>query len=544
MKSLWRIVTLWRAQILLMAAGIAISLLALAANLGLLAASGHMVMQAGIAATGSAGVLIALRILGPARVVLRYIERLVSHSATFKALAKLRIWFFQRLAENSAGGLGLRDAGDMLSRLVSDVDQLDGIYLRLMLPLCGAFLVVPAATWLALRINQPIGFAVLALLLSAAFLLPALGYFAAQALGQRLTRAQSSLRVAGLDSLTGLREIWAYAAQSRALARVTAAEEQLIATQRSLARRAAFAQVSAQFCAQGALLAILAATHASASAKFAAAFVAIAGFEAIGALPRAGLAAGSAAASAERVLEAAEFAPLSPDPQTPAPLPEGRGLAFDAVHFSWAPDRPSVLRGLSMEITAGSRIAILGPSGAGKSTLAALMLRIASPQSGRILLGGTDIATLKAEELRHQIAWLGQTSHLFADTIRANLLLADPDASDTALWLALDRAGIGETIRALPDQLNTFLGEGGARLSGGQGRRVALARTLLSASPIIILDEPCTGLDAETEREFLKTFFAETRHRTVILIVHRLTGVEKLDRIWRLSNGLAVAALA
>jgi len=225
-------------------------------------------------------------------------------------------------------------------------------------------------------------------------------------------------------------------------------------------------------------------------------------------------------------------------------MPPNPGLRFAGVHFAWAPDQPPVFDGLTMEVPAGARVAVLGPSGCGKSTLAALALKIATPQAGRVLLGGVDLAELPASTVQRGIAFLGQATHLFDDTIRANLLLGRPEAAESDLWDALDRAAMGDTVRALPDRLDTWLGEGGARLSGGQGRRVALARTLLQRAPVLILDEPCAGLDADTEREFLTTLFAQTTGRTLILIAHRLTGAERLDRIWRLSSGHAVAAAA
>jgi ATP-binding cassette subfamily C protein CydC len=159
-------------------------------------------------------------------------------------------------------------------------------------------------------------------------------------------------------------------------------------------------------------------------------------------------------------------------------------------------------------------------------------------------LGGVDIATLAAADVRARIGWLAQATHLFDDTIRANLLLAHPAADDAALWAALDAARISEMVRALPNGLDTWVGEAGARFSGGQGRRLVLARALLSPAPILILDEPCAGLDAETERAFLTTLNDVADGRSVILITHRLTGVEQLDRIWRLSAGKAIAAAA
>jgi ATP-binding cassette subfamily C protein CydC len=161
-----------------------------------------------------------------------------------------------------------------------------------------------------------------------------------------------------------------------------------------------------------------------------------------------------------------------------------------------------------------------------------------------VLLGGVDIATLAAHDVRARIGWLAQATHLFDDTIRANLKLARPDADEATLWGALDAARVGEMVRALPDGLDTWVGESGARFSGGQGRRLALARALLSPASILILDEPCAGLDADTERAFLATLNEVAEGRSVMLITHRLTGVERLDRIWRLSGGKAIAAAA
>jgi ATP-binding cassette subfamily C protein CydC len=173
-----------------------------------------------------------------------------------------------------------------------------------------------------------------------------------------------------------------------------------------------------------------------------------------------------------------------------------------------------------------------------------LALKVVAPQQGCVRLGGADLASLSAAELHARFAWLSQATHLFDDTIRANLLLARPDADEAALWQALDAARIGDVVRALPDRLDTWVGEGGTQFSGGQGRRLALARTLLSTAPILVLDEPCAGLDAETERAFLATLNDVAEGRTLLLIAHRLTGVERLDRIWRLSGGKAVAAAA
>jgi ATP-binding cassette subfamily C protein CydC len=542
MKPLLRILALWRGHAVGLGAGLVISLATLGCGVALMTLSG-----ASVAAVLAGSVLAApilLRVAGIGRVVLRYLERLVGHDATFRALADLRVWFFRGLAERSAGGLGFRHAGDMLSRLVSDVDSLDGLYLRIILPLAGALVLVPAVGILVgLHAAVP-GIAVAVLLGFAAFLLPLLVARTAAGAGAALAEAGAGLRVAVLDSFAGMREVRAFGAEPRMKARIAAAETTLIDTQRGVARRIALANALALLCSQAALLAVLAATGMGWAWQVAAVFLVVACFEAIALMPRAGLAAGTAAGAAARVLAIADAPATIADPVRPAGLPEGIGIGFERIGFRWEAGSPAVFESLSLEIPACARVAILGPSGTGKSTLAALALKVAAPQSGRVTLGGVDLAVLKAADIRSRVGWLGQATHLFDDTIRANLLLGRPGATDAELWAALDRAAIGTWVRGLPDGLDTWLGEGGARVSGGQGRRVALARILLTNAPILILDEPCAGLDADTERDFLTALFAGAAGRTIVLIVHRLTGVEKLDRIWRLSAGHAVAAAA
>ena len=542
MNDVFRIFGLWRSRGLWLGAGVLVSLAALAAGVAMMGLGGAVVGAAMVG--GALAVPSALRALGVARVVLRYAERLVTHAATFRALADLRVWFFRNLARSTAGGLGFRQAGDVLARLVGDIEALDGLYLRILVPVAGAVLLFPVLLVLIGSHSVPLGLAIGALFAVAAFALPALSARMAARAGVAMADAGGALRIAALDALTGLREVRAFGAEGRMLAAVQAREATLLGVQRELAGRAALAGAAALLCGQAAVLAVLIAAGADPVAAVVAVFLVVAAFEAVGGLPRAGVLAGHAAAAVHRVREAAAAPAPVPDPPQPRPAPAGFTLRFEAVHFRWQQDRPPVFEGLTLEVAEGTRVALLGPSGAGKSTLAALALKVAAPEQGRVLLGGVDIASLGAADLHRRIGWLAQATHLFDDTIRANLKLARPDADHAALWSSLDAARIGEMVRALPDGLDTWVGEGGARFSGGQGRRLALARALLSPAPILILDEPCAGLDAETERAFLGTLNEVAEGRSVILITHRLTGVERLDRIWRLSGGKAMAAAA
>ena len=547
MSELRRILLLWRRRWGRLLLGLLATLLSLGLALALMWLAGGR-LAAGLTGGVAVAALLGLRWTGTLRVVMRYLERLSTHDATFRALADLRVWFFRGLAGRAAGGLGFRRAGDMLARLVNDVEALDGLYMRILLPLAGALLAVPVLLALVPRGGEVarshgLIWAVAGLCAVAALLVPWLAARGALAGGQRLVSDGAALRVAVLDAVTGLREVRAYGAEQRVAAVVAARESALFEAQEAVARRGSLAGVGAFLCGQAVMILLLAgAVSAAPAAGVAALFLAVAVFEALGGLPRAGILAGTAVAAARRVLAAAEGPLEYPEPAAAVVAPADSTLSFEAVKFRWQPGRPSVLDGLTMEIPAGARVAILGPSGSGKSTLAALALRVGAPQSGRVLLGGVDLASLPSELVRRRIAWLSQATHLFDDSIRNNLLLGHPGASEEQLWEALDAAAIGDVVRALPERLDAWVGEGGARFSGGQGRRLALARTLLSPAPILLLDEPAAGLDARTEQAFLETLNQVAAGRTVILIAHRLTGVAKLDRIWRISGGRAVAA--
>ena len=545
MRPLAGIVLLWRRQWPLLLAGMAIAVASAVSGAALLAVAGAHVAVLLLGALGAAGAVLAA--LGPLRVVLRYAERLATHGATFRALADLRVWFFARLAARSAGGLGMQRSGDLLARLVADVETLDGLYLRIAVPLVNAAVIL--VVLVAVLVGGggalwPAGLAASALFAVAAFAVPAFAARLAGRGGAEVAQNAAALRVTVVDALSGLREVRMNGAESRMLAAVQAHDMATRTAGRRLLARASLAQAAGFLCAQAALLALLLSAPSRPVFVTGAVFLLVAAFEVAGGLPRAGVLAGHAAAAARRVLDSARPGASFVEPTVTAAAPTGTTLRFEAVRFRWGDDRPELFDGLTLEVAEGARVAVLGPSGSGKSTLAALLLRVAAPQSGRILLGGADIATLGAADLHARFAWLSQATHLFDDTIRANLLLGHPDASDAVLWGALESAGLGEFVRGLPDGLDTWLGEGGARVSGGQGRRIALARALLSPAPILVLDEPGSGLDAQTERELFETLNALPPGRTLLLINHRLTGVERLDRIWRLSGGHAVPAAA
>jgi ATP-binding cassette subfamily C protein CydC len=540
MNAILRISALWARHALWLSAAVLLSLAAMAAGIALMGVSGRYL---GAALFGFAlAVPLTLQFTGLARVVLRYLERIIGHEAIFRALADLRVWMFRGLAASAAGGLGYRRAGDALTRLVNDVDTLDGLFLRIFIPLLTALILAPVLGWV---LWQEHGFALIALapFLIIAFYMPLRAAQAAEKNAGKAGLAMAGLRTTALDALQGLREVKIFEAEGRMLAAVQAREAAYLAAQRELLLHTSRLNAQSFLLAQAAILtAILLGFFGAPVPALVAVLVVIAAFETVLGLPRAGVLYGQSAAAAERVVQAAEAAPPVPDPASPAPMPSRNAVAFEHVSFRYAGDRPWVFENLSLQLPQGSRTAILGPSGAGKSTIAALLLKLVAPTSGEIRLGGTDLSLLPAEAVRHRIAYLGQTTHLFADTIRNNLLLGDPTADDARLWAALEAAQLADAINELPEGLDSWLGEGGATLSGGQGRRLALARTLLMDAPILLLDEPCAGLDAATEQEFFRVLNTAAEGRTMLLILHRLTGSENLDRIWRLTGGMLISA--
>lgn len=526
-------------------AGAAAALLVFLLNAGLMAAAG----------ASAGGLLLAwwLRGLALSRIAARYAERLVSHHALFLALAELRTFIFRRIAARATLGPGFERASEWLARMTHDVEALDGLYLRALLPFglaIAAGLVAALALWPATGLG-----ALAALALTAGAVGVALWFaMRAASAGTELAEASGRLRAGAADTLSGLRTLVACGAVPRAAEKFAADDAALIAAQRQVAMLSGRAAAAGLVLAQGALLAALAFaalawTSGAATPWVAAALlVLVAALEPIGALPRAGEALAVAAAAAARLREAAEAEPATPDPATPGPAPEDGSLSVTGLSFAWTPadaPRRQVLKGLDLEVPDGAVVAILGESGIGKSSLLAALLKLAPAEAGAIRIGGAELGRLAGTQARGAIAALPQGAHLFAATFRENLLLARPDAEEAQLWRALAAAQLEGFVRGLPEGLDTWVGEGGAALSGGQARRLALARTLLQPGRILLLDEPCAGLDAATEDAVLAGLdaaraIADGRPRTLLLLLHRLTGAERLDAAWRLVDGRLV----
>ncbi|KDR62694.1 MULTISPECIES: thiol reductant ABC exporter subunit CydD [Streptomyces] len=524
--------------------------LALGSAVGLMATSGYLISRASqqppvlylmMAVT-------ATRAFGIGRAVFRYAERLVSHDVVLRMLADTRVAVFRRLERLAPAGLRGTRRGDLLSRLVADVDALQDYWLRWLLPAGWAALVSTVSvlfmTWLL-----PAAGAVLAIgLLAAAVGVPLVSGGFARRAERRLAPARGALATRVAEVLTGTGELTVAGALAHRTARTGDADRELT---RIRARGAAANALGAGLTAVITGLTTVAAAYVgirgvSAGALDGVALAVVvltplAAFEAVTALPLAVQFRQRVRRSAERVHEVLDAPVPVTEPEAAGPAPESpfpvelRGVA--ARHPGQERD---ALTGIDLTVAEGRRIAVVGPSGSGKTTLAQLLLRFLDPRTGSYTLAGASAPGLDGDDVRRLVGLCAQDAHVFDSTLRENLLLADRSATEARLREVLGRARLLEWAETLPQGLDTPVGEHGARLSGGQRQRLALARALLAGFPLLVLDEPAEHLDLETADRLTADLLAATRGRTTLLITHRLAGLEAVDEILVLDEGRIV----
>jgi ATP-binding cassette subfamily C protein CydC len=533
-----------------MIAGAAVALLALLANVALLAVAGDFI--ASMALAGAAAVAInyftpAAMIRGAAiaRTAGRYVERLLTHEATFRLLAHLRLWFYRRIEPLAPERLQRWRSADLMSRMLADIETLNQVYLRLFVPLA----VGVAGSVLALSVmalySRAVAASTAALLVVAGVVLPALLRRRGAPAAARQLQLRTQLRVDVADALAGAAELRVYGGEARALQRVNDGSEALLGEQRRLADLAGLAAGGVGLCANMALwFALLWALPQVAARQLAPAHLAmlalfaLAVFEAVAPLPLAFQLLGEMLAAARRLFELADIEP----PPQPAlsPRPRDAGIVLRDVRLRYADDAPWALDGIDLELAAGARLALVGASGAGKSSVVQLLARFRD-YAGSARVGGHELRDYAGDDARALLAVVSQDDYLFHGTLLDNLLLARPDASEAQIVDACRCAQLHDFINGLPDGYHSSLGEGGMLLSGGQARRLALARALLKDAPILILDEPTEGLDAATERDLFAALAQAMAGRTVLLISHRLGALAALvDEVAVLHAGRVV----
>ncbi|MGE5256977.1 MAG: thiol reductant ABC exporter subunit CydC [Hyphomicrobiales bacterium] len=539
-----------------LALGTFAGLAAAAAAVGLMSLSGWFISAAAAAGLAPATAYlfnfflpsIGVRIFAILRTIARYAERILSHDATFRILEGLRVWFYRHMEPLAPAGLWRFRSGDILNRIVADIEALDNLYLRAFSPAAIALLIsILVFFWLAV-FDEWVAVLFWLLLAFAGIGVSVGAARAAGPAGRRIASSSAQLRARMVEGLQGLAEIIAFGAAGRHQKAVRRSQAELMTGQRRMAHIRGLSAAAMHVFSGAAVLSALYLGCARVSAGrmdgAALALIALAvtaAFETVFALPAAYQFLGRTRAAGGRLLEVVEADPPVSFTGPCLPAPACSDVCFEDVSFRYRPGLPLALTQVTISVPQGRRIAIVGESGAGKSTLAGLLVRFFDPESGVVRIGAVDLRSLSEFDLRRGVVLLSQQSHLFSDTIRANLLLAKPDAGDAELRGALAAARLMDFVGHLPDGLDTWVGEAGQLMSAGQARRLAVARAILRDAPVWVLDEPTEGLDRLTEAELVESLLEVTRGRTVLWITHRLVGMERMDAVAVLDQGRVTA---
>ena len=529
-----------------LAGGVLLIFLSLAAGVTLLSLSGWFITASALAGLGLIAALdvftpgAGIRLAAITRTVSRYLERLVTHEATFRLLADLRLRLFDHLLTLDEGQLRGLQRGDTLNRLTADVDTLDHLFLGVIGPGVSAFVLTLLAGVLTGWLVDPwLAAAALGLVLAVNPLVAELTRRRGHGASRALVTAMPGLRRHASDNLEALQDVVAFDLGERERGELEQRSARVIGLQERLQKLDAIAQALVTLTGLvGVWLALvlgiglLRAGLITGPVLGLLALGVLALGEAWQGLPAAWRRLEQCRGAAQRLGETMERAPLLPaaDPGLP---PAGQRLELRQVSFRYREDLPPVLQDFDLEIAPGERVALVGPSGAGKSTLAMLMMRQLDPDAGTVCLEGVDLRRLDQDLLRRHIGLLAQRPVLFRDTLAANLRLAAPAASDAMLFQALETAGLADFAAGLEHGPETWIDEAASNISGGEARRIALARLVLTDCPIVILDEPTTGLDATTAGGISATLDTWLQGRTAIMITHDPALLPPHDRIVR-----------
>ncbi len=550
MKDLIRLLGLLRPYSGWMLAGILISLLALLANIVLMAVSGWFISAMALA--GIAGVSMnyftpaaIIRAAAIVRTAGRYAERLVTHEATFRLLTELRVWFYHQLEPLVPAALEAYRSGDLFSRIQADIDSLNDFYLRILVPLLVAIATICIVTLFASRYDSTLAWTLFSLLFFAGMVLPVLIAKAGHKPGVKQIRKKSELRTAVVDGVQGVGELivsGAGIAQERLIAQTSA---QLIGTQRHLAKLASLSMACMIFFAGGTLwlviilaIPLLREQVIKPAELSMLALFALAAFEAVIPLPESFRMLGHIQAAARRLFVLVDRKPLIEEPLQPADQPESFIWKFQAVSLQYQTASQPTLENISLDIHPAKKVAIVGPTGAGKSTLLQLLLKHRLPDQGSITLSAKPLTDYSSADLHRWISVVPQQPYIFNDTLKANLQLANPQATEDDIQRVLQIAQLSDFVATQKDGLNSWAGETGIKLSGGQMKRLAIARALLKEDyQLLLMDEPTEGLDSQLAKQVLDNIFRTLGKRSLLMITHQLSGLETFDEILFMEKG-------
>jgi thiol reductant ABC exporter CydC subunit len=546
LRELLRIARLPRVRVV---ASVALGSLSVLLGVGLMSLAGYVISRAAehppiLSLTVA---IVAVRVCGIGKPVTRYFERLERHDLAFRVLARMRVGFYRKIEPLVPGRLPELRGGDLLAAMVGDIDALQNLFLLGVSPPPVAIVAGGISVAIAAAFLPSAGLILAVGLLVGGIGVPALAALVSRRAGARQSSARGELTSELVDLLRGAPELAVLGADERAVQVVRALDGELV----HLARRDALVSglleglsvAVAGITVAGILVVCASATVAGTLDRVmvaSLALLAMASFEAVTPLPAAARVLSATIASGRRLLAITSHAPAVVDPPRPADPPRDPTVTLEQVGFGYADGESWELLDVNLRIAPGRTTALVGRSGAGKSTIAALMVRFLDPDAGRIAVGGTDARTLRQDDVRSFVTLDAQDAYLFSTTIRENIRLAKPSADEDAIERALRRAQIWDWIASLPDGADTYVGEEGTLVSGGERRRIALARTFLADAPVVVLDEPTAHLDPETAGRLVDDVLHATEGQTVLLITHRVEGLDAVDRTVRLSRGRLV----
>ena len=492
--------------------------------------------------------IVGVQFFGLSRGFLRYGERLVGHDAAFRVLASLRVRVYRRLERLAPAGLPGFGRGDLLSRMVRDVDSLQDVIIRVIPPFVIAFTVGVGTVGLLWWMLPAAGLVLAVALVVASTLVPWLTGFLARRRESRFAHVRGELGTSVVDLIEGAPELVAFGATGGQLQTVRRNDAEMAAIATSSAGTAgiglALTTLLAGLACWGCLMVGIPAVgsgHLSGVLLAVIVLIPLAAFELVVGLPVATQALQRSRQAAARVFEVLDAPPPVVEPEYPDPLPRQLvSVELDSVWATYPDARDAALRGIDLRLPPGRRVAVVGPSGSGKSTLAAVLVQFLPPCSGEATLNGTPFERFDGDDHRRIIGLVGQDAYLFETTIAENLRIGRRGATDDELRDVLDRVGLGGWLEELPRGLGTEVGRHGARLSGGQRQRVAVARALLADFPVLVLDEPTEHLDPLAAAALTKDLLTVATGRSLVFITHRLTGLESMDEIVVMDRGRIV----
>jgi len=535
----------------LVALSVLLGALTIGANVSLLGTSAWLIAAAALQPPlGSLYVaIVGVRFFGIARAAFRYAERLVSHDVTFRVLARLRVWLYRQLEPLFPALLVTHRTGDLLARIVGDVEVLENFYVRLLAPVLVAGATAAGVGLFLAGYGSELTAVFLGCFVAAGGILPLWMRRLGREPAREVVARRSHLSSLLVDGILGLADLLAYGRAGEHARQLAQADAAYGRAQQHLARLSAFHTGLGTLLTNLALWGIVVLAIPSVAAERiegvmlgALGLLTLAAFEAATPLPQAAQTWESVRTAAGRLLELAHTPPPVREPAQPTPLPREASLEVEGLTFTYPGATRPALEGVSFQVPVGKKVAIVGPSGAGKSTLAHLLLRFWDPERGEIRLGGVPLKSLPSEAVRSFFAVVPQRVEVFSATLRENLLLARPGATPEELAEAVRAAGLEEVVARLPQGYDSYLGERGGQLSAGERQRVAIAQAVLRLreAPILLVDEPTAHLDPATEREVVASLLRLSQGRTVVWISHRLVGMEGMDEILALEGGRIV----